>query len=113
MEGGVDSRLSRPVMMLLYDFPMSPSLQRSTVGMERERREERGKRGGEKRVERKRKRAARGRKGRERVKSHYWMRLCCVPGSGTAMASSLLENHREIFTDGRGGKKILHLDVRV
>ena len=40
------------------------------------------------------------------------MRLCCIPGSGTAMAPSLLENHREIFTDGRGGKKILHLGVR-
>ena len=33
MEGGVDSRLSHPVMMDLYDFPTSPSLQRSTVGM--------------------------------------------------------------------------------
>ena len=59
-------------------------------------------------------RPARGKRGgRGLSQSHYWLRLCCVPGSGTAMAPSLLENHRKIFTDGRGGKKILHLGVRV
>lgn len=37
---------------------------------------------------------------------------CCVPDSGTAVAPSLLQNHWEIFTDRRGGKKVLHLGVR-
>lgn len=97
----------------LSDEPFSLAVY-SGNGKGEERREGRGEEGRrEWRGKKQRKRAARGRKGRERVKSHYWMRLCCVPGSGTAMAPSLLENHREIFTDGRGGKKILHLDVRV
>ena len=37
---------------------------------------------------------------------------CCVPDSGTTVAPSLLQNHWEIFTDRRGGKKVLHLGVR-
>lgn len=37
---------------------------------------------------------------------------CCVPDSGAAVAPSLLQNHWEIFTDRRGGKKVLHLGVR-
>ena len=37
---------------------------------------------------------------------------CCVPDSGTAVAPSLLQNHWEIFTDRRRGKKVLHLGVR-
>ena len=56
------------------------------------------------------------RDGRERIRSHHRMRLCvcgcCVPDSGTAVAPSLLQNHWEIFTDRRGGKKVLHLGVR-
>ena len=112
----------------LSDEPFSPAVY-SGDGEGEERREGRGRGEKEEGEERRKRREGRGREGRGEEKpmresskrggrrglsqSHYWMRLCCVPGSGTAMAPSLLENHRKIFTDGRGGKKILHLGVRV
>ena len=102
----------------LSDEPFSPAVYSGDgEGEERRKRGEWRGKGGEWRGEggeEKTMRPARGKRGgRGLSQSHYWLRLCCVPGSGTAMAPSLLENHRKIFTDGRGGKKILHLGVRV
>ena len=83
--------------MHLYNFPTSPSLQRSTARKE----------GSGRRKERDE---------RERIRSLNEVVPgvcgCCVPDSGTAVAPSLFQNHWEIFTDRRGGEKVLHLGVR-